>query len=122
MSAPSLRERLGPLAMAGVRLAAGALVAARPLWYLLAPATPLANAVPVAVRTALALVTVLGLGAFAWPRSSLHGFGVLAASLVAGEMLGRYGGAPARDLAPGLAVLGVLAAGEWLTRRLRAPR
>ena len=122
MSVSSRRERLGPLAMAGVRLAAGALVAARPLWYLLAPASPLEAAVAAPLRYALAAATVLGLGAFAWPRSSLHGFGLAAAALVAGEMLGRYGGAPARDLAPGLAVLGVLAAGEWLTRRLRAPR
>jgi hypothetical protein len=108
--------------MAGVRLAAGALVAARPLWYLLASASPLTTTVAAPVRDALAAATVLGLAAFAWPRSSLYGFGMVAAALVGGEMLGRYGGAPARDLAPGLAVLGVLAAGEWLTRRLRAPR
>jgi hypothetical protein len=111
------RARIGPWLMALLRLGAGALVAARLLRALL----QVRAAAPLWVPLAVALGA--GVLAFAWPRTCVRGALLLGAALVAGEALARHlGRPPAPAFATSLAIVGVLAAGEWLKQRLERPR
>ena len=102
-----------------VRLAAAWLVAARPLALCVAEPSPLTSGVAAPARLALAAALGLGLVAFAWPRSYLYGLALLLAGLTAFEGLWRQLGLPPTPrLLSAVAILAVLAAGEWLTRRL----
>jgi hypothetical protein len=120
---PPARARLGRWVMALVRLGAGWLVVARPLALLLTQSSPLAGTVAAPARLALAAGLGLGLVAFAWPRSYLHGLALLLAGLAAFEALARHLGLPPTPRAlTVVAILAVLAAGEWLTRRVEGRR
>jgi len=115
----TLRERLMPWVMAAVRLGAGWLLCAGTLRSIGTPGAPLlAPAGPLAAA-ALALLMLLALLAFAWPRSCLYGAAALAASLAAANWLWRAAGLEPPPLATALAVVGVLALGEWLNRRVQ---
>lgn len=116
---PSARARLGPWVMALVRLGAGWLIVARPLAQLVAERSPIAAGVAAPGRLLLAAGLGLGLAAFAWPRSYLYGLALLLAGLAAFAALARHLGLPPTPRAlSAVAILAVLAAGEWLTRRV----
>jgi hypothetical protein len=117
------RARMGHWVMALVRLGAGWLIVARPLTLLVTEPSPIAAGVAPPARLALAAALGVGLAAFAWPRSCLYGLAMLLAGLAAFELLGRRLGLPptARTLTA-VAILAVLAAGEWLTRRIEGRR
>jgi len=121
--APPAPARLGRWVMALVRLGAGWLVVARPLLMLAAGPAALDGRLAGAARIALAALLGIGLGAFAWPRSCPWGLGLLLAGLGAFEWRARsLGLPPTPHLASAAAILAVLAAGEWLTRRVGARR
>ena len=116
---PPARVRLGTWVMALVRLGAGWLIAARPLVLLVAEPSPIGARLALPARLGLAAVLGLGLAVFAWPRTCLWGLAVLLAGLAAFELLARSLGLPPTPrLASAAAILAVLAAGEWLTRRV----
>lgn len=120
---PPPRVRLGTWVMALVRLGAGWLIAARPLVLLIADGSPLGARVALPARLAIAAALGLGLAAFAWPRTCLWGLALLLAALAGFELLGRSLGLPPTPrLASAAAILAVLAAGEWLTRRVERRR
>ncbi len=117
------RDRLQPWLMALVRLGAGWLVAAQPLALLLSQASLFRLGAAGPVRLAAAAALVSGIPAFAWPRSYRYGFALLLAGLAAFEWLWRQLGLPPTARLPSsVAVLVVLAAGEWLTRRVARRR
>lgn len=115
----ALRERLMPWLMAAVRLGAGWLLCRTLLAALLAQHAPLRAATGPVGASLLAVLLVLGLAGFAWPRSCLIGAPLLAAGLGLTTWLAGRAGLSAPPLATAIAVLAVLAVGEWLTRRLR---
>ena len=113
--------RLGTWVMALVRLGTGWLVLARPLNLLMADPSPLE--VPAALRFALAALLGAGLGAFAWPRGYRWGLALLLGGLAVYELLARQHGLPPTPrLLTAVAILVVLAAGQWLTRRVEGRR
>ena len=117
------RARLGRWLMALVRAFAAWLVLLRPLTLLLSAQSPLAGLVAAPARLAIAALLAVGLFAFVWPRSCLWGFVLLLVGLAALEGVWLAHGLPSLPRLPAtLAVLTVLAAGEWLTRRLARPR
>jgi len=105
--------------LALVRAAAGWLVLRADALALLEPGAALrAQAGPPAATTVVVLGG-LGLVLFVWPRACLAGAALLAAGLLLCDHWSRQAGvAPAVQLPGALAVLGVLAAREWLGRRL----
>jgi hypothetical protein len=117
------RARLAGGLMALVRLGAAWLVVAHPLAAPLArPPSPFA-AIALPARIAVAAILGVGLAAFAWPRSCRWGLSLLLAGLAAMELLRRQLGlGPTPRLLSSVAILAVLAAGEWLTRRLEGRR
>jgi hypothetical protein len=116
---PPPRVRLGTWVMALLRLGAGWLIVARPLVLLVAAGAPLGARVALPARLAIAAVLALGLALFAWPRTCLWGLAALLAGLATFELLGRsLGLPPTARLASAVAILAVLGAGEWLTRRV----
>jgi hypothetical protein len=118
----ALRERLMPWIMAAVRLGAGWLLCRATLRALLTPGSPLFAAAGAATRGPVLALLGVGLIAFAWPRTCLPGAVLLAAGVGAGAWLWQRAGIAPPPLATALAVIGVLALGEWLTRRLRRRR
>jgi hypothetical protein len=116
---PSWRARFKPWLMALVRLGAGWLVAAQPLALLLAEPALFRLGAAGPVRLAAAAALGLGIPVFAWPRSYGYGLALLLAGLAAFEWLWRgLGLPPTARLLSSVAVLAVLALGEWLTRRV----
>ncbi len=116
---------MGAWVMALVRLFAGWLIASRPLALLLGGSSPLAALAAPAARFAIAALLGVGLAAFAWPRSCQRGLALLLAGLAADELLVRGAGlapTPGRSIAVAVAILAVLALGEWLTRKLEGGR
>ena len=86
---------------------------------LVAEPSPIGARLALPARLGLAAVLGLGLAVFAWPRTCLWGLAVLLAGLAAFELLARSLGLPPTPrLASAAAILAVLAAGEWLTRRV----
>jgi hypothetical protein len=117
------RPRPGVWLMAVLRLGAGWLVIARALLLLVAPPSPPGAALALPVRLAAAAALGIGLVAFAWPRTCLRGLALLLAGLAAVELLARAAGLPPTPRLPSaVAILAVLAAGEWLTSRLARGR
>jgi hypothetical protein len=117
------RARIGHWVMALVRLGAGWLIIARPLTLLVTEPSPIAAGVAPLLRLALAAVLGVGLATFAWPRSCLYGLAMLLAGLAAFEVLGhQLGMPPTPRTLTAIAILAVLAAGEWLTRRVEGRR
>jgi hypothetical protein len=117
------RPRPGTWVMALLRLGAGWLVVARALVLLAGVPSPLSASLAWPARFATAAALVLGLVAFAWPRSCLWGLALLGAGLAAFEWLSRSVGLPPTPRLPSAAaILVVLAAGEWLTQRVERRR
>ncbi len=117
------RARFGTWVMALVRLCAGWLIVAPPLALLVAQPSLIAASIAAPVRLALAAALGLGLAAFAWPRSYLYGLALLLAGLAAFGLLARQLGLqPTPRALTAVAILAVLAAGEWLTRRVEGRR
>jgi hypothetical protein len=116
---PSWRERLKPWLMALVRLGAGWLVAAQPLALLIAEPALFRVGAAGPVRLAAAAALGVGIAVFAWPRTYGYGLALLLVGLAAFEWLWRGLGLPPTPRLPSsVAVLAVLAAGEWLTQRV----
>jgi hypothetical protein len=115
----TLRERLMPWIMAAVRLGAGWLLCRALLAALLASGAPLRTAAGPATASLLAALLGLGVVGFAWPRTCLAGAPLLALGLGLATWLAGRAGLPAPPLATALAVIAVLAGGEWLSRVLQ---
>jgi hypothetical protein len=113
------RERLMPWVMAAVRLGAGWLLTRATLLALLTPGSVLRESSGAPARALVLVLLGLGLPAFAWPRTCLAGAALLAAGVGAAAWLWHQAGLAPRPLATALAVIGVLACGEWLTRRVQ---
>ncbi len=117
------RRRPGTWLMALLRLGAGWLIIARAVVLLLTPPSPLASSLSLPLRIATLSALGAGLLGFAWPRSCLWGLALLGAALGAFELLARSLGLPPTPRLPSaIAILAVLAAGEWLTRRVQRRR
>jgi len=113
------RARMKPWLMALVRLVAGWLVAAQPLALLVSQPALFRLGAAGPVRLAAAVALAVGIPAFAWPRSYRYGLGLLLAGLAAFEWLWRgLGLPPSARLPSSVAVLAVLALGEWLTQKV----
>jgi hypothetical protein len=118
---PPWRRLVMPWIMALARLAAGWIVTQGALGALLLRTSFMASMVGAPLRFGIAALLGAGLVTFAWPRSYLLGFGLLLAGLAAFEWLWWRLGLPSGSLALwSVAILAVLAAGEWLTRRVQA--
>lgn len=117
---PPWRRQVLPWIMAVARLAAAWLVTQWQLHALLLQASLLHARVGAPTRFAIAALLAGGALLFAWPRSYLVGFALLVAGLGAFEWLWRPLGVPGGALLSwSVAILTVLAAGEWLTRRVQ---
>jgi hypothetical protein len=117
---PPWRRQVMRWVMAAVRLAAGWLVIRTQLGALAVTPSFLQAAVGAPLCYAVAALLITGLPAFAWPRSYLGGFALLAGGLAGFEWLWqRAGMAPDPVMPASFAVLAVLAFGEWLTRRVQ---
>jgi len=114
-----LRERLMPWIMAAVRLGAGWLLCQATLLALATPGSPLRALLGDVPGVIALLLTGVGLALFAWPRTCLAGAALLAAEIVGAAWLWRRAGLVPPPPLSALAVIGVLAGGEWLTRRVR---
>jgi hypothetical protein len=123
LTAAPARALLGHWVMGLVRLGAGWLVVARPLALLVTEPSPIAAGVALHVRLVLAAALGVGLTTFAWPRSCQYGLALLLAALAAFEALRHHLGMPPTPrVLTAIAILAVLAAGEWLTRRVEGRR
>ena len=120
---PAARTGLRAWVMVLVRLGAGWLVVGRSIELLVRRPSPIEASVPAPVRLALAAALGIGLAAFAWPRSYLYGLALLLAALATLEAVARHLGLPPTPrVLSAFAILLVLAAGEWLTRRVERRR
>jgi hypothetical protein len=116
---PPWRRQVMVWIMAALRLGAGWLVTRTELGALVMTPSFLRAQLGSALCYVDAAVLGAGLLAFAWPRSYLVGFVLTAAGLLGFEWLWRRAGmGPGAVLVTSLSVLAVLAAGEWLTRRV----
>ncbi|HXQ30738.1 MAG TPA: hypothetical protein VN790_02060 [Steroidobacteraceae bacterium] len=116
---PPWRRQVMTWIMAVIRLGAGWLVTRTQLGALALTPSFLHEAVGAPLCYIDATVLGAGLLAFAWPRSYRAGFVLLAVGLLGFEWLWRRAGMrPDPVLLTSLSVLAVLAAGEWLTRRV----
>jgi hypothetical protein len=117
---PPWRRQVLPWVMALARLAAAWLVTQWQLHALLLQASVLHSRVGAPTRFAIAALLAGGALLFAWPRTCLLGFTLLVAGLGAFEWLWQRLGVPGGALLSwSVAILAVLAAGEWLTRRVQ---
>jgi hypothetical protein len=117
---PPWRRRVMIWVMGALRLAVAWLVTQQPLSTTVGPEKAVLAAVPAAGRWAIAAALVAGALAFAWSRTVVFGFALLAAGIVAFEWCwSTYVGPGGRMLPTALALLGALAAGEWLVRRVQ---
>jgi hypothetical protein len=117
---PAWRQKVMPWIMALVRLGAGWIVASGPLLALVQQNSYLRLLAGMPMRSLVAALYVAGLALFAWPATCFYGFGVLVAAVGAFEWLWTRTGISS-GLLPlwTIAVLAVLAGGEWLTRRVQ---
>ena len=117
---PPWRQKVMPWIMALVRLAAGWVVAQGPLATLLQDGSFMRHLAGAPLRYAVAALYLAGLALFTLPATCLWGFGLLLAGLGAFQWLWARTGQP-MGLLPlwTVAILAVLAGGEWLSRRLR---
>jgi len=116
---PAWRWQVMPWLMAVIRLGVGWLVTRTDLGALALTPSFLHEEVGAPLCYIDAGILGAGLLAFAWPRSYLLGFVLLAVGLVGFEWLWRRAGmGPDAVLVTSLSVLAVLTAGEWLTRRV----
>jgi hypothetical protein len=117
---PPWRRQVLPWIMAGARLGAAWLVTQWQLHALLQQASLLHGRVGAPTRFAIAALLAAGTLLFAWPRGYLVGFALLVAGLGAFEWLWHPLGVPGGALLGwSVAILAVLAVGEWLTQRIQ---
>ena len=117
---PRWRRHVMTWVMALVRLAAAWIVTQAPLTALALKPGFMRVAVTAPPRLGLAAVLAGGIVAFAWPRTCPYGFVLLLAGLTGFEALWISLGLPLGATALwSAAILTVLAAGEWLARRLQ---
>jgi hypothetical protein len=118
---PAWRQKVMPWIMGLVRLGAGWIVVNAPLAELVDKASFLHVLASMPVRTTIAVLYVLGLALFAWPATCFYGYGLLLLAIGAFEWLWTRTGMSS-GLLPFrfVAVLTVLAFGEWLTRRVQS--
>ena len=117
---PRWRRGVMTWVMALVRLAAAWFVTQAPLTALALRPGFMSAAVAAPLRLAVAVLLAAGIAAFVWPRSCLYGFLLLLGGLAGFEGLWiRLGLPPGANVLWSAAILAVLAAGEWLTRRLQ---
>lgn len=117
---PPWRRHVTPVLMALFRAAAGAFVVRGPVETLLAEPSFVRDAVGAPAGWAIVALLAAGAVLFTVPRTVFAGVAVLFAGLGAFEWAwyraGMYSG-PAIGFA--MAIVAVLAAGEWLSRRVR---
>ncbi len=117
---PAWRQKVMPWIMALVRLGASWIVIQGPLMALLQKDSFLRMLAGAPLRGTIALLYIVGLVLFAWPATCFYGFAAMLAALGGFEWLWARTG-----ISSGLlplwsgAVFAVLAAGEWLTRRVQ---
>lgn len=115
---PAWRRQVASWLMGALRLGIAWLVARDPVYALTGDA--LVGTMPAAARWSAAIAIVVGALLFAWSRTVLVGFVLLAAGLgafqYAWQKVGFTGGT---TFVRTLALLAVLAAGELLVRRLQ---
>jgi len=117
---PAWRRQVMPWLMALVRLGAGWVVIHAPLMTLVQKNTFLKDYAGAPLRDTIAVLYVVGLVLFAWPRTCFYGFAVLLLAVGGFEWLWTRTGIWSGMLPVWIvAVLAVLAAGEWLTRRVQ---
>ena len=117
---PAWRQKVMPWIMGLVRLGVGWLVTQAPLMTLVQKDSFLRVLAGMPLRYAIAAIYIVGLACFAWPATCFYGFATLLAAVGAFEWLWARTGISS-GLLPvwTVAVLTVLAAGEWLTRRVQ---
>jgi hypothetical protein len=117
---PAWRQKVMPWIMALVRLGAGWIIVRGPLFALVQEDSYLRLLAGQPLRWLIAVLYAAGLVLFAWPRTCFFGFGVLVVAVGAFEWLWARTGLSS-GLLPvwTIAVLTVLAGGEWLTRRVQ---
>ncbi len=117
---PAWRQKVMPWIMGLVRLGAGWVVVNAPLAELVDKGSFLRVLAGMPLRMTIAALYAVGLALFAWPRTCFYGYGLLLLAIGGFEWLWSRTG-----LSSGLlpfrfvAVLTVLAFGEWLTRRVQ---
>lgn len=117
---PAWRQKVMPWIMVLVRLGAGWIIARGPLFALMQEDSYLRLLAGGPTRWLIGALYGVGLVLFAWPSTCFYGFAVLAAAVGAFEWLWLRTGLSS-GLLPlwTMAVLSVLAGGEWLTRRVQ---
>ena len=117
---PAWRQQVAPWIMAAVRLAAAYLLAQGPLHMLVLDPGIVRSGGPAPQRFAVAALLGAGGLLFAWPRSCLVGAVLLLAGLAGFEWIWQGLGLRSGPLALWSAcIVLVLAAGEWLVRRVQ---
>lgn len=114
------RARLKPWLMAAVRLGAGWLVARAAFLALLSPESVFRMLRGAWLADGFAVLLGAGLLSFAWPRTCLAGAAAFALALATFEWWWRAAGGQPGPIGWSLGIVGVLALGEWLGRRVRA--
>jgi len=117
---PAWRQKVMPWIMGLVRLGAGWVVVKAPLTELIDKASFLRVLAGMPLRRTIAALYIVGLALFAWPATCFYGYGLLLVAIGAFEWLWTRTGISS-GLLPFrfVAVLTVLAFGEWLTRRVQ---
>ena len=117
---PAWRQKVAPWLMAAVRLTIAWFLVRGQLNVLVVEPGLAATAAGAAERWAMAATLVAGGLLFAWPRTYLVGAVVLLAGLAWFEWLWvRMGLTRGDSMSYALALVGVLAAGEWAVRRMQ---
>lgn len=117
---PAWRQKVAPWLMAAVRLMVGWFLVRGQLNMLVVESGLSRLSATAAERWAMAAVLVVGALLFAWPRTCLVGGVVLLAGLAWFEWLwARMGLTRGDSMTYALALVGVLAAGEWAVRRMQ---
>ena len=117
---PAWRQQVAPWTMALVRLAAACFVVQAPLRVLVLEPSFVQTGSPAPQRYAVAALLCAGALLFAWPRSCLSGAAVLLAGLGGFEWIWQGLGLRSGPLPLWSAsIVVVLAAGEWLVRRVQ---
>lgn len=118
---PPWRRHVSTWVMAALRLGMAWLLGRMAFFALIAPDGGfLGEVMPAPVRWFVIAALVIGALLFAWSRTVVVGFVLLVAALGAFEFyFRRWGAQVSTTFWWSVAVLGVLAAGEWLVRRVQ---
>jgi len=117
---PRGRQQVMPWLMALARLGVGWIVIAASVYTLLEHGSFMPLVAGPLARYADAAALLGGLALFAWPPTCRWGFALLLAGIAGFELLWRHTGfVHGRSPLWAVAILTVLALGEWLSRRVR---